>query len=241
MSGESVRTKTQRLRSSEERWDKGTEAEEATATALIALPPSWAVLADLTWPGRRFENIDHVVIGPAGVFVIDTKSWSGRVSIEKGALLQSGQDRSPAVWAASAAARSLSGLVPSVRADHVHAVICVGEGDTRVAWIDGVLICSPSQLVDEMTRHTEVLPGGLVRAVSAEVDRRLRPVEPPPAAPGGAEQQPGAKATGRKRRPFAALVLAVLATAAAVFLVSQPDALTSFVDGVERWADVAVR
>ena len=38
----------------------------------------FAVLHDRCIPGTR-ANIDHIVISPAGVFVIDTKNWSGRV------------------------------------------------------------------------------------------------------------------------------------------------------------------
>ena len=38
----------------------------------------FAVLHDRRIPGTR-ANIDHIVVSPAGVFVIDTKNWSGRV------------------------------------------------------------------------------------------------------------------------------------------------------------------
>ncbi len=38
----------------------------------------FAVLHDRRIPGTR-ANIDHIVVSPAGVFVIDAKNWSGRV------------------------------------------------------------------------------------------------------------------------------------------------------------------
>jgi hypothetical protein len=231
MAGESAHAKAKRLRRSEEHRDTGREAEEATATALMALPPSWTVLDDLAWPGRRFENIDHVVIGPSGVFVIDSKSWSGRV--ESGVRLGSGRDRSPTVWGASAAARSVAGLVPSVRPDHVHAVVCVAEGAPRAAWADDVMVCSSDQLVGELIGHAVVLPGGLARAVAADVGRRLRPVDQPTSEQ-LTVQELTSKQRGRKRRPFGSLVLAVLAAAAGMALLSQPDALTSWVD-VTGW------
>jgi hypothetical protein len=234
MAGESARAKAKRLR---EHRNTGCEAEEATATALMALPASWTVLDELAWPGRRFENIDHVVIGPSGVFVIDSRSWSGRV--ESGVLVRSGRDRSPAVWGASAAARSVAGLVPSVCPDQVHAVVCVAEGAPRAAWVDDVMVCSAEQLVGELIGHAEVLPGELARAVATDVGRRLRPVDQPTseqltAQPSTSEQR------GRKRRPFGNLVLAVLAVAAGVALLSQPEALTSLVD-VTGWVDDLAR
>lgn len=237
MAGESARAKAKRLRRLEEHRDTHCEAEEATATALMALPPSWTVLADLAWPGRRFENIDHVVVGPSGVFVIDSRSWSGRV--ESGVLVRSGQDRSPAVWGASAAARSVAGLVPSVGPDHVRAVVCVAEGVPRAAWVDDVMVCSPGQLVGELVGHEEVLPGGLARAVATDVGRRLRPVDQPTSEQPTAPPSPS-KQRGCKRRPFGNLVLAVLAVAAGVALLSQPDALTSLVD-VTGWVDDLAR
>jgi hypothetical protein len=194
----------------------------------MALPPSWTVLHNPTWPGRRFDNIDHVVVGPSGVFVIDTKSWSGRITVEHGLLLQGGRDQSPAVWGSAAAARSLSGLVPSVRPDHVHAVVCVAEGPHRVARVDDVMVCSPAQLVAELAGRAEVLPGGLSTTIAADVGRHLNPVEPSAQL----TSQDFALDRGHRRRPYVALVLVVLAIAVAVALVSQPDVLTSFVDDV---------
>jgi Nuclease-related domain len=57
-----------------ERWLRGAAGEGATAELLARLPGrSWAVLHDLAIPGHR-ANIDHLVIGPTGVWVIDTKT-----------------------------------------------------------------------------------------------------------------------------------------------------------------------
>ena len=48
------------------------------------------VLADRAWPGSRTANVDFVVVGPSGVFLIDAKAW-GQVSIQNGRVFQ-GQD-----------------------------------------------------------------------------------------------------------------------------------------------------
>ncbi len=37
------------------------------------------VFHDLAVPGNTSANIDHLVIGPTGVFVIDSKQWTGNV------------------------------------------------------------------------------------------------------------------------------------------------------------------
>jgi hypothetical protein len=226
MAGESARSRARRLRQSAEHWESVSEAEEVTATALMALPPSWTVLHGPDWPGERFANIDHVVVGPPGVFVIDTKLWSGQVTVENGVLWQSGQDRSPACWGAAAAAKSLAELVSSVRPDHVQAVVCLADEDIPMAWVDGVMVCSSAQLVSQLTEYAEVLPGGLALAVATDVDRRLRSVV----------QAVSIQRAGPKRRPFTALVLGVLAVAVAVALLGQPEMLTSLADDVKDWA-----
>ena len=41
----------------------------------------WAVLHDLALPGSR-ANIDHLVIGPGGVFVVDSKQYRGRLQLD---------------------------------------------------------------------------------------------------------------------------------------------------------------
>jgi hypothetical protein len=41
----------------------------------------WAVLHDLAVPRSR-ANIDHLVIGPGGVFVIDSKHYRGRLQLD---------------------------------------------------------------------------------------------------------------------------------------------------------------
>src|SRR5688500_611754 len=104
MAGESARERAERTREKAERlerggdsWERGAEGESATARVLAALPPDWVVLHDLRWPGRRFANIDHLVIGPGGVFVVDSKNWTGRVAVDGGVLRQNGRSREKAV------------------------------------------------------------------------------------------------------------------------------------------------
>jgi hypothetical protein len=58
-------------------WRRGAAGERRTAHLLAALErDGWVVLHDLALPGSR-ANIDHLVIGPGGVFVIDSKQYRG--------------------------------------------------------------------------------------------------------------------------------------------------------------------
>jgi Nuclease-related domain len=63
-------------------WRRGAEGERRTARLLGPLErQGWAVLHDLAVP-RSQANIDHLVIGPGGVFVIDSKQYRGRLQLD---------------------------------------------------------------------------------------------------------------------------------------------------------------
>jgi hypothetical protein len=60
-------------------WRRGVAGERRTARLLDRLTPSgYVVFHDLAIPGSP-ANVDHLVIGPSGVFVIDSKQWRGSV------------------------------------------------------------------------------------------------------------------------------------------------------------------
>ncbi|MGH8967131.1 MAG: nuclease-related domain-containing protein [Actinomycetes bacterium] len=80
-----------------ELFEQGAEGEAATARVLATLPPGWTAIHEVRWPSRRLANIDHVLVGPGGIFVIDSKNWSGRVSVDNGQLRQNGRSREKAV------------------------------------------------------------------------------------------------------------------------------------------------
>ncbi len=73
---------------------KGAEGEDKVGRILSELPGEFRVINDL--PTRR-GNLDHVVIGPTGVYVIDTKSCRGVISADgKGELMLNGKPSSAA-------------------------------------------------------------------------------------------------------------------------------------------------
>jgi hypothetical protein len=60
-------------------WRRGAVGERRTARLLGPLArQGWAVPHDLALPGSR-ANLDHLVIGPGGVLVIDSKHYRGRL------------------------------------------------------------------------------------------------------------------------------------------------------------------
>jgi hypothetical protein len=61
-------------------WRTGADGESKTADVLGRLGDDWIVLHDRRIPGSR-ANIDHITIGPPGVFVIETKDYGGRIGL----------------------------------------------------------------------------------------------------------------------------------------------------------------
>jgi Nuclease-related domain len=60
-------------------WRRGAEGERHTGRLLDRLTrDGYVVFHDLAVPGS-LANVDHLVIGPTGVFIIDTKQWTGSV------------------------------------------------------------------------------------------------------------------------------------------------------------------
>jgi hypothetical protein len=68
--------------------DTGAKAEQAVAEALQELPDDYHVFHDLEFPGF---NIDHVVLGPNGIFLVETKSQKGNITQEHDVLLRNGR------------------------------------------------------------------------------------------------------------------------------------------------------
>ncbi len=60
-------------------WQRGAHGERHTARLLDRLTrDGYVIFHDLAVPDSP-ANVDHVVIGPSGVFVIDSKQWTGSV------------------------------------------------------------------------------------------------------------------------------------------------------------------
>jgi hypothetical protein len=234
VAGESAWTKAERHRQMADRYERGAQGEEATAEALADLPAGeWTVIHDVAWPGRKLANIDHVVVGPSGVFVIDTKNWSGEITVDDDVLRQNGRARVSTVRGAEAAAEAVAALLPTVRRDHVHAVLCFTDSEAPSVPVGHVLVSSTSILVRLLSAGATVMSGEQVRAVAEALRSRLpAATEPRPRAQLTAAT-PRSKPRSRKRRLPKALVSATAGTVfVAVVLATNPAPFIALTNGV---------
>ena len=141
---------------------KGARGEEHIALALATLPAGYTVLHGVTlghaglWGGR---NLDHVVVGPTGVTLIETKNWQGKVALNGGRLTINGADPSrPPLDQVRSGAQELSDwLVRRLPARVVVRPLLCFAGDSleeaRLT-IDEITICRADHLVGTITMET---------------------------------------------------------------------------------------
>ncbi len=200
MAGESARESARRQREKADRlaraaamYEKGADGEEATAACLALLPKDqFTVFHDVRWPGRRYANIDHVVVGPGGVFVIDSKNWSGRIKVDNGVLRQNGRQRETTVAGAAEAALAVARLVTVVDVNHVMPVLCFVRDEKLAGWSRDVMVCSTGNIGELLTTRRVVLSAADRLEASMQLDAQFRAAGvttgsvPQPAARSGA-------------------------------------------------------
>lgn len=130
------------------RFMKGARGEEAVARELSMLPAGWTVFHGVpSRSSRGGQDFDHVVLGPGGVFAIETKNWSGPVKIEGGAVTIGGVPvaRSPVVQArreADELRKAIGEFLPD--GFPVLGVVCFASNgmDVDLADVDGTPLCN---------------------------------------------------------------------------------------------------
>lgn len=181
MAGESAREAARRMREKSERiaraaenWERGAHGEERTAGVLGRLPSSeWTVFNDVRWPGRPRANIDHVVVGPPGVFVIDSKNWNGRIEVRDGVLRQNRRRRDSAVEGATEAALAVAGLLSPVPSTLVAPVLCFVREEAVTGRAAAVMLCSTGNLSELLNTRPAVFDGSAREQVARVLEHRL--------------------------------------------------------------------
>ncbi len=79
------------------RWRKGADGERRTARVLEELAgEGWQSIHDLEKSGGG--NTDHLLVGPPGVFLLETKNLSGKIAVEGGMLVRRWPDEPGKLW-----------------------------------------------------------------------------------------------------------------------------------------------
>jgi hypothetical protein len=154
-------------------WRRGAHGERRTAHLLRRLHrDGFVVFHDLAVPGSP-ANVDHLVIGPSGVFVIDSKQWSGSVYQGRNGLAWHDHyplDRTLETvrWEARAISRILG--------TRAAALLCVHGAHVQGGGLEaqGVAIV-PAHLLRSALGDDRVLSGADVDLLTTTARTRLRP------------------------------------------------------------------
>ena len=120
-------------------WDAGPSRDQATGRILDQLTAEgFAVLHALVWPQRGID-LDHLVIGPTGIWVVASKDFSYPLSLCRRGRLWSG-------------CHPVTGALEEARA----AARCVAE--TLAAALDGTAVDATDAVMPVLAVHTALVP-----------------------------------------------------------------------------------
>jgi len=146
---------------------KGAEGEEIVARNLSFLPAGHTVFNDIQLEDGG-PSFDHIVVAPTGLFVIETKNWSGEITFENGRVLCNGNvpQRSPLKQVKEASAALLNHLSAAQCPEApVHPVVCFVNNRPQggLTNVGGVRICTDADLNElfENTLETPMPEGSL--------------------------------------------------------------------------------
>jgi hypothetical protein len=166
-------------------WAIGADGEVLTARALEQLKiEGFVILHDRRVPGS-LANIDHIVIGPPGVAIVETKSFRGKLRVRGSEVYVGGSCRTPqtveeAKREALAVAVALGDDLERRRLK-VRPILCVHRADLPFfgSSAQGVSIVDGRGLVKTLRKAPRRLEPADVLALASLASDRFRPASAP--------------------------------------------------------------
>lgn len=159
-------------------WAKGAEGERRAAAYIEPLlEGGFVVLYNRLIPGIK-ADIDSLVIGPTGVFPIETKNWSGKVEVRNDRLFVGAHDRTwvvQQVYREALAVQVALGEELTKERITVTPVICaIGGASSFDRVISGVYVTDGKGLARLLTKRPQILDDEAVQRIARIADRHLR-------------------------------------------------------------------
>jgi hypothetical protein len=151
-------------------YERGATGERAVAAILDQLrTEGWGVIHDVRWPGRQRANLDHIAVGPPGVFVIDAKNWSGRIDVGDQTFRWNGRRQDRVVAAAGDAALAVAALLNPEAGALTRSALCFVRDEPLAGWCYDVMVCSTANLREMLLSRPAVLTSDQVKVASVEL------------------------------------------------------------------------
>lgn len=178
------------LRDRQARFRVGAAGERHVVQVLgDLLATGWEVLPDRRWPGTRRANLDVLLVGPGGVFVIDVKRWRD-VRIVDGALWHGDAIATESIEAladqAEAVREALAGI--GLAAAEVVPLLVLDGADVGSVRIGTGYVLGERQLAGFLLRRAARLTPEQVATLSAALEQACPPTPVPATVPTRASQ-----------------------------------------------------
>lgn len=154
-------------------WVARTEGERQTAEILARLESDgYRVLHGRRLPGTQ-AIIDHIVVGPTGVFVVETRTWAGAVRVRNGAIRVAGR-RAEVI---DRVAREADAVAVALPGTQVMPVVCVHRADLPLHQldVDGVRVVGPTGLFRRLREGPARLGIADIERLTGQLEERLIP------------------------------------------------------------------
>ena len=171
-------------------WAIGAKGERVTEAALDRLPVGFIQLHDRRIPGSR-ANIDHIVIGPTGVFVVESKRMQGKLRVRGDTVIIRGR-RTAMVDEVRREADAVQAVLVAMGKSELIAKPLLYIQEVDPPWLlsrpAGVPIALSGRKLRRLITSGPVVLNSLESdAIARELDQRLErmvhePTEAPPAA-----------------------------------------------------------
>jgi hypothetical protein len=155
-------------------WRIGALGEERTGELLAPLEAQgFRLIHDRQIP-RSQANIDHIVVGPPGVFIVETKNYAGRVKIRGDGVWVAGRRRTEIVAQAKREAAAVAAVIAPTP---VAPLLCVHRAE--LGWFkmeaDGVRIVGPKEMLKLLRKAPVQLTSEEVARLAERIERGLKP------------------------------------------------------------------
>ena len=158
-------------------WERGAQGERATADRLTALEAAGFISFHNRWVAGLKGDIDHIAVGPPGIFVIETKFTKVKLEVIRDRLFLGDHNQQGWIEQVTREAMAVQIALRDVL-DPLHRtvapVLCVhGSGPGIGRTVAGVQVVSGPRLVTALASGPSVLADEDVQRLAEAIDERL--------------------------------------------------------------------
>ncbi|WP_250563834.1 nuclease-related domain-containing DEAD/DEAH box helicase [Sphaerisporangium fuscum] len=178
------------------RYEAAAESERKVAATLLTLTGrGWRLLVDRRWPGTRSANVDMILIGPGGVFVIDVKKWRHPPEVVDGHLTAGGESRGAEVDKLLAMTRTAERHLASLGMSPIALrPVMIFAGHRLDETLGRVRLLGDQQAAPALIAEPARLTAPMVRAVTSHLEEVFPAYESPVLGEGDRDDTPPAEA-----------------------------------------------